>query len=413
MWWKGLLLTFLGGSHAATTSTVPVDYYSLLGLRRFTSDPKEIKRAHRRMVKLVHPDILGPEAAAVQGLVSEAYSTLSDTRQRAKYDQTLQIYNPRHGRSRWAEDAPSADTGLRPAFVDETICEGCLNCVDIAGNTFRGGVSPDERGKAHVFMQFGDSAEVINAAVKNCPTKAISYVPRRDLGLLEYAQMQARGLHRAYEATVARGFVNTRAPLGPFELAKEYREMDCVDELLSIIWDEGEEAEAARLEEGMQILDEVIADEGGAEILAEKAKEIEEAVSQIPKLVQKKAWAEAVAANEGEFNEKISEMGRADLIRQLFRVLDMDEDSFLNQWEFERFARQVDPDLIDEYWQETFAELCEVYGRDPSTGVDLQMLAELVNDRSEGSCYRTDEDLRALCNVVRGVLLTASSSVDA
>eukprot|EP00971_Amphidinium_carterae_P126822 2512601-Amphidinium_carterae.2 len=66
-------------------------------------------------------------------------------------------------------------------------------------------------------------AEVINAAVKNCPTKAISYVPRRDLGLLEYAQMQARGLHRAYEATVARGFVNTRAPLGPFELAKEYR----------------------------------------------------------------------------------------------------------------------------------------------------------------------------------------------
>jgi len=399
---------------ATPSSTMPVDYYSLLGLRRYTSDPKEIKRAHRRMVKLVHPDIVGPDAAAVQSLVSEAYGVLSDSRERARYDQTLQMFRPRHGRSQWAPDAPGKESGLRPAFVDETICEGCLNCVEIAGNTFRAGYSPDERGKAHVYMQFGDSAEIINAAVKNCPTKAISYVPRRDLGLLEFAQMQARGLHRAYEATQKRGFANVRAPLGPFELAKEYREQDCVEELLAIVWDEGEEAEAARLAEGMQILDDVIADDGAAEELTEKAKAIEDAVKQIPKTVQREAWTQNVEDfGQEEDVDKLLEMGRADLFKELFKALDIDEDTYLNQWEFERFAQFIDEgDLIDEDWAETFAELCEAYGRDPTKGVDLQMLAELVNDRSEGSCYKTDEELRAMCNVLRGVLLTASSVVE-
>lgn len=64
----------------------PTDFYGLLGLPPYTGDKKEIKKAHRRTVKLVHPDILGPDSGDLQVLVNKAYRTLSDDDQRQGYE---------------------------------------------------------------------------------------------------------------------------------------------------------------------------------------------------------------------------------------------------------------------------------------------------------------------------------------
>ena len=64
------------------------DYYEVLGIARGASD-EEIKRAFKKMAKKYHPD-LNPgdkEAEAKFKEVNEAYSVLSDSDKKARYDQ--------------------------------------------------------------------------------------------------------------------------------------------------------------------------------------------------------------------------------------------------------------------------------------------------------------------------------------
>lgn len=62
------------------------DYYEVLGLSREASD-SDIKKAYRQLARKYHPDVnKEPEAEVVFKELSEAYSVLSDSQQRAAYD---------------------------------------------------------------------------------------------------------------------------------------------------------------------------------------------------------------------------------------------------------------------------------------------------------------------------------------
>ncbi|MBX2965831.1 MAG: DnaJ domain-containing protein [Cyclobacteriaceae bacterium] len=66
------------------------DYYSILGVSR-TASASEIKRAYRKLVQQLHPDINpDPQATELIKLVNEAYDVLGDTKKRSEYDYRLQ-----------------------------------------------------------------------------------------------------------------------------------------------------------------------------------------------------------------------------------------------------------------------------------------------------------------------------------
>ncbi|MBL9120424.1 MAG: DnaJ domain-containing protein [Phycisphaerae bacterium] len=66
---------------------MPRDYYDVLGVSR-TASPDEIRKAHRKLARKLHPDVnKAPDAAAKFAEAQEAYDVLSDTEKRKRYDQ--------------------------------------------------------------------------------------------------------------------------------------------------------------------------------------------------------------------------------------------------------------------------------------------------------------------------------------
>ncbi len=81
------------------------DHYKVLGIARDATLP-EVKQAYRRCVKYCHPDRNpSPKAATVFHVVHEAYCVLSDTDQRARYDERLRFY--REAQDQAAERPPT------------------------------------------------------------------------------------------------------------------------------------------------------------------------------------------------------------------------------------------------------------------------------------------------------------------
>lgn len=70
------------------------DYYKILGFETNKVNIEEIKNAYREMAKKYHPDVNGNNSKAEERFkdIGEAYNTLSNNKQRRKYDRMWQYY---------------------------------------------------------------------------------------------------------------------------------------------------------------------------------------------------------------------------------------------------------------------------------------------------------------------------------
>lgn len=81
------------------------NHYSVLGVDR-SSDQSSIKKAYRKAVKSLHPDLCGRTDSEEFRRVQEAYEVLGDEQTRGRYDRDLGGEAPR---------GPAAGAAVRPA----------------------------------------------------------------------------------------------------------------------------------------------------------------------------------------------------------------------------------------------------------------------------------------------------------
>lgn len=370
------------------TFGAPRDYYSLFGLPLFTSDLKEIKAAHRRVIKLVHPDICGAESAELVNLVTEVYGLLSDDDLRKAYDDKLRRLKPTLSTSKWSEEAPEYVKGV---FVDETQCEECCRCVSIASSTFAIHESAVRQGKAHVKLQYGDDRNIVKEAVNACPSDAIRYVSREDLPKLEYAMQKCARLRQR-----ARPEDLDSLP-GPYDIYEELM----LDELIGM-----------DMEKALQSDADPLSDTKVAEDLAIQAKELAQAASVLPPETQDRLWPESFsqdAASKQALEEEhvgfrrraqaVSEQNaagvqRAELKAMVFYTLDKDGDDFLYDGELRAFATKFGFEGSNAEWIEEYQGMCAELNCSPAQGLDMQAFSRMVDD-PEG-CPLNDAELASL-----------------
>ena len=96
------------------------DYYFSLGVSK-GANLNKIRKAYRKMVKEVHPDVTASEEGVERFLeIREAYETLSDERKRRLYDQNRErqaFQDPRMKRSGPIEQRPSIFSALESFFT--------------------------------------------------------------------------------------------------------------------------------------------------------------------------------------------------------------------------------------------------------------------------------------------------------
>lgn len=83
---KGVRPGFFGAATVVSAMADPRDYYEVLGVGR-TASAEEIKKAHRRLARELHPDMnKSPDAAKKFAELQRAYEVLSDPEKRKTYD---------------------------------------------------------------------------------------------------------------------------------------------------------------------------------------------------------------------------------------------------------------------------------------------------------------------------------------
>jgi len=370
---------------------IPTEYYGLFGLPLFTSDKKEIKAAHRRVVKLVHPDVLGDDASALQIIVSEAYSILTDEDKKTDYDRMLRKGKPSLAQSMWGAELPA---DIRGCFVDETKCTRCYQCCDLASSTFDVHTKANREEKAYVKTQYGDAVWLVYEAVKTCPTQAIRMVSRENIPLIEYAMTKSVMMKERFRDNPIPG---EDVP-GPFEIMQDLM----MDELLEMDMDKAK-AEVA----------DPYADSEVSEELSDKAFTMYQAALSVPEDVRAKLWPEVgdiasrgaqafkqekkTADGDDEVTtSSMPGMERAALKRAVFEMLDEDGDGRLYSPELKALAERFGFSGSDADWTREYSALCADLGCSPTDGPNLRIFSIMVDD--EEACYLTDEEMVGMLN---------------
>lgn len=109
------------------SAAAPSDFYQLLSLEMGATS-SQIRDAYKSLLKITHPDIVGPAANELTVLLNKACDLLLDEVRRASYDAEVQSFRQRSGEgfdgrpeSLWG--GPDEET--RALFIDETQCIGC------------------------------------------------------------------------------------------------------------------------------------------------------------------------------------------------------------------------------------------------------------------------------------------------
>ena len=101
------------------------NYYAILGISP-NETPAGIRAAYRNAVRRTHPDHAGPQAAPDFQEIVEAHSVLSDPDRRRRYNEDLNLHQPRRNRSGPVYRS-ATDSHPRSIFVDmETLPERLL-----------------------------------------------------------------------------------------------------------------------------------------------------------------------------------------------------------------------------------------------------------------------------------------------
>jgi len=88
--------------------------------------------------------------------------------------------------------------------------------------------------------------------------------------------------------------------------------------------------------------------------------------------------------------------GRSGVVRAVFHACDLDSDGYLNRGEMKSIVNHIGFKGTADEWANEFRQLCLDNGADPAVGIDCALLEALVNDSTEGGCYCSDRDLRAV-----------------
>ena len=96
------------------------DYYSILGISR-DADGDEVKRAYRQMARIYHPDVNPDKVAATERFkdINEAYTVLSDSEKRRRYDQINTSYEQMR-RASYQSTTANRGSSARPSYTSSS-----------------------------------------------------------------------------------------------------------------------------------------------------------------------------------------------------------------------------------------------------------------------------------------------------
>lgn len=141
-----------------TGFTLDTDFYALLGVAPSAHD-SEIRSAYRKIAVKLHPDRNPGNKDAERRFkeASQAYSVLSDTKNRSKYDglrHERKVFGPAAGSGPQFQEAPSYTYPVADVQVEIELCRdeldnGCLKAVAVS----RRQTCPDCKGSGRVSGQ--------------------------------------------------------------------------------------------------------------------------------------------------------------------------------------------------------------------------------------------------------------------
>jgi len=262
-------------------------------------------------------------------------------------------------------------------FVDETACSRCYKCTEVASSTFEIHRSPERGEKAHAVAQDADASEILEMAVRGCPSRAISFVRKAEVPLLELAMRESTELAQ-----------NSGVLKGPWEIFEGYLVEDIIRMDLEL-----QNFTPAQTRRDMKSLAET----------KDTADEISSAAQAIPEDVRQRLWRgiggdqsavkelEAMAAGEGS-----TALSRNAMKTDLFQRFDADGDGFLYSTELKNFAAEMGFEGNDSEWNQEYVMICSEVGCDPTRGVDFRGFSQMVDDEEAG--YLEDEELAEILN---------------